>query len=38
MGLFDSVKGAVGGLIGSVDPDQVTGASTRSIRVACPAC
>ena len=26
MGLFDSIKDAVGGLIGSVNPDQVTGA------------
>ena len=29
MGLFDTVKGAVGSLVGSVDPDQVTGAVNK---------
>ncbi len=29
MGLFDTVKGAIGGLMGSVDPDQVAGAVNK---------
>lgn len=29
MGLFDTVKSAVGSLVGAVDPDQVTGAVNK---------